>query len=134
MSSRSLSVPESNIQSSRVIVDRLNHDWELCRRELATWMSPSPNLDHVLQSVRFNPDLVLQGLISACQQGEPLAGRVIIQALIPKLILMSRTYPYPAVDHLVSALWIRIARYPLTQRPRSIAANLVLDTKKDVLA
>jgi len=97
-------------------------------------MSPAPSLAEVLVSIRFNPDQVLGGLISACQQGYDMAGRVIVQALLPKLILMSRAYPYPGVDHLLSALWLRIMRYPLERRPRSVAANLVLDAKKDVVA
>jgi len=57
-----------------------------------------------------------------------------VQALLPKLILMSRSYPYPGVGNLVSALWIRISNYPLDRRPASVAANLVLDAKKDVLS
>jgi hypothetical protein len=88
----------------------------------------------VLQSVRFNPDLVLGELIEACQAGDALAGRVIVQALLPKVILMSTSNPYPPVEHILSALWIRIARYRLDKRPRSIAANLVLDARKDAVA
>jgi DNA-directed RNA polymerase specialized sigma24 family protein len=38
------------------------------------------------------------------------------------------------VDNLVAALWLRLAVYPLARRPRRIAANLVLDARKDVLA
>jgi hypothetical protein len=97
-------------------------------------MTPAPSLDQVLSSIRFNPDLVLWGLIQACQQGYPLAGRVVLQAMLPKLVLLSRTYPYPEVDHLLAALWIRLANYPLERRPHSVAANLYLDTRKDVLS
>ena len=124
----------SSSEASRTTIARLSQDWEECRWETADWLPLAPLLDDVLRSIRSNPDEVLRGLIVACQGGHPLAGRVIIQALLPKLILMSRSFPYPAVDHLLSALWIRVVRYPLVQRPTSIAANLVLDTRKDALA
>ncbi|MCL2784733.1 MAG: hypothetical protein FWD55_04710 [Propionibacteriaceae bacterium] len=125
--------PAPHSESRRVVI-RLNQEWETQGGELASWMSPSPTLAEVLSSIRFNPDLVLSGLIHACQAGCVPAGRVIIQALLPKLILQSRSHPYPSIENLVSALWIRIAHYRLDHRPRSIAANLVLDTRKDVIA
>jgi|GEM_PF-302198 len=120
--------------SSRAVAARLNQEWDELRWQPALWLWPSPSLDSVLHSVRLNPDQVLGELISACQSGYTQAGRVIVQALLPKLILMSRSYPYPGVDHLVPALWIRLTRYPLARRPTSIAANLVLDARKDVVA
>jgi len=115
------------------IVTQLNTEWEEIRWDQADWLNPSPTLDEILTSVRFNPDRVLTNLIRACQVGHHNAGRVIVQALLPKLILMSRTYPYPSVEHLASALWIRISIYPLDRRPTSVAANLVLDAKKDIV-
>ncbi|MCL2736024.1 MAG: hypothetical protein FWD75_05255 [Propionibacteriaceae bacterium] len=113
---------------------RLNQEWEDLKWDLADWTDPATPLNVVLESIRFNPDQVLGSLIHTCQEGYPVAGRVIVQALLPKLILMSRAYPHPSVDHLVAALWIRISKYPLHRRPRSVAANLVLDAKKDVVA
>lgn len=115
------------------IVNQLNTEWEEIRWERAEWLTPSPTLDEVLTSIRFNPDRVLTDLIMVCHMGYSQAGRVIVQALLPKLILMSTTYPYPSVEHLVSALWIRISTYRLDRRPASVAANLTLDSKKDVM-
>jgi len=120
--------------TSRSLIARLNQEWEQLRCEPAEWLSSPVPLDDVLLSIRPNPDDVLRELITACQNGHSLAGRVIVQALLPKLILLSRSYPYPPVDLLVSALWVRIANYPLHRRPTSVAANLVLDTKKDVVS
>ena len=116
------------------IVTQLNEEWEEIRWDYADWLTPATTLEDVLISVRFNPDRVLTELISACHTGHKQAGRIVVQALLPKLIVMSRTYPYPSVEHLASALWIRISTYPLDRRPASVAANLTLDTKKDVLA
>jgi len=115
------------------IVAQLNCEWEDIRFERAEWLTPSPSLDEVLTSIRFNSDRVLTDLIMACHMGHPQAGRIIVQALLPKLILMSRTYPCPSVEHLVSALWIRISTYRPDRRPTSVAANLTLDAKKDVV-
>jgi hypothetical protein len=103
------------------------------RHTTADWLTPAPTAEMVLQSIRFNPDQVLGELIAACQQGHQLAGRVVVQALLPKLVNLARTWPYPEVDHLVSGLWVRLANYPLARRPASIAANLVLDTRKDIV-
>ena len=130
-----MSVPSPEYgSSSRSIITHLNQEWQESRWELATWGTRTLSLDAILESIRFNPDLVLRELITACQAGHSLAGRTIVQALLPKLILMSRSTPYPAVEDMLSALWIRLARYPLAQRPTSIAANLVLDTRKDAIA
>jgi len=119
--------------TSCTIVTQLNAEWEEIRWDRADWLTGSPTLGEVLTSIRFNPDRVLTDLIMACHTGYREAGRVVVQALLPKLILMSRAYPHPGVEHLVSALWIRISTYPLDRRPASVAANLVLDAKKDVL-
>ncbi len=120
--------------SSRSTVDRLNREWEAQRTESAEWMTPPLPLEMVLQSIRFNPDQVLSTLITACQSGHHQAGRVVVQALLPKLILLSCTSPYPGLDDMLASLWLRLARYSLSRRPRSIAANLVLDARKDALA
>jgi len=37
------------------------------------------------------------------------------------------------LDDAVAAFWLRLAAYPLLRRPRCIALNLVLDTRKDIL-
>jgi len=118
----------------RNIVAQLNAEWDEIRREPATWITGSPSLGDVLQSIRFNPDRVLIQLITASQSQYYLAGRVIIQALLPKLILLSHTFPYPGVDTLISGLWIRISTYPVDRRLSGVAANLILDTRKDVLS
>jgi hypothetical protein len=136
----SLSVPRAtqfsvipNGGTSRVIADRLNREWEQWREMKPTWPSAASDLEAVLHSIRFNPDCILGDLITACQNGDSLAGRCIVQALLPKLILMSSYNPYPPLDHMVAALWLRIARYSLKKRPSAIAANLVLDARKETL-
>ncbi|MCL1907239.1 MAG: hypothetical protein FWG08_04915 [Propionibacteriaceae bacterium] len=117
-----------------VISQRLNQEWEEYAQHPPTWLSSASTLHQILNSIRHDPDHVLTELLTACQDGHVLAGRTIIQALLPKIILMSTANPFPPVEHILSALWIRIAHYPLTKRPHSIAANLVLDARKDAVA
>ena len=62
-----------------------------------------------------------------------LAGRVVLQTMLGKVVRLAQAHPDVAVDDFVSALWCRIRTYPLTRRPRRIAANLALDTRKDAL-
>ena len=120
--------------SAHSVMAQLNREWEYIRREAAGWVPGSPTLETVLDGVRPDPDRALSDLITACQEGHQRAGRVVIQALAPKLVLMSCAYPYPGLDDLVAALWIRLARFPLGRRPGSVAANLLLDARKDVVA
>lgn len=68
---------------------------------------------------------------------DALAARAVLQALIPglKVIAISRAYERDddEVDAaVVACAWERIRRYPHARRPRSIAANIVRDTRKDV--
>ncbi|MCL2482860.1 MAG: hypothetical protein FWF43_05490 [Propionibacteriaceae bacterium] len=143
MSKRTKSVASSRIRLwsclpdaavPNTIVFKLNEEWEVLKTESAPWTVSSSDLETVRVSIRSDPDTVLGELITACQAGHCTAGRIIVQALLPKLILMSRVYPYPSVDNLVSALWLRIGRYDLSRRPESVAANLFLDARKDVVA
>ena len=54
--------------------------------------------------------------------------------MLGKAVRLAQAYPDVEVDEFVSALWCRIRTYPLARRPTKIAANLALDTRKDVLA
>ena len=123
--------PAPVFPSGRTTIARLNQEWENLSFQPATWVGAS--LEVVLIAIRDDPDPRLLDLVRACQAGHHLAGRVIIQALLPKLILLARAYPFPTLDHLLAALWLRILAYPLGRRPRAVAANLVLDTRKDVV-
>lgn len=66
--------------------------------------------------------------------GCPIAARVILQALLPKALLLSRSDRSATAMDYVAHLWLRIIDYPLARRPHRIAGNLVLDTLKAVRA
>ena len=117
----------------RLVVKQLNREWEEIASSQASWLPEGVTLRMAYDAIRFNPDKVLLELIAACQAGYGLAGRVIIQTLLGKIITMSRSHPSTNVSAMVSSLWIRISTYPTARRSSHVAANLVLDTLKDSL-
>ncbi|MDR2929298.1 MAG: hypothetical protein LBV06_00070 [Propionibacteriaceae bacterium] len=119
---------------SRELSILLTSDWDACQNEYADWLDAPTTLGELLAAVWADPDSVLCELVAACQRGFVQAGRVIVQALLPKMMVQGRSFPYPSLELLLAAMWIRIAQYPLMRRPRSVAANLTMDAKKDVLA
>lgn len=86
----------------------------------------------VVARVGAAPDVVLGHLLGQAVAGDRLAGRVVLQALLPKVVRMASVDPGAEVDDYLTALWCEIAAYPLARRPTSVAANLALDTLKAV--
>ncbi|WP_432559309.1 RNA polymerase sigma factor [Granulicoccus sp. GXG6511] len=107
---------------------------------VAAWVDRHPalagcvNLADVVEAVRTDPDPVLQALLREVGAGCLLAARVVLQTMLPKMIVMSRSDRGAFVMDYVAQLWLRILAYPLDRRPRRIAANLALDTLKAVQA
>lgn len=101
----------------------------------ASWapcLTRLPDLGAVLDAVRARPDEVLGALLAAATAGDQLAGRVIVQAMLGKLVRLTASDPEGDLgDHLL-ALWEVLCAYPLAARPTSVAANLALDTLKRV--
>jgi len=82
-------------------------------------------------------DRVLLELLALSRQGDRLAGRVVLQAMLPKAVRLAMTVvrrpdvlgdQEEALARAVAALWQVIATYPLTARPGRVSANLALDT------
>lgn len=126
------------------IVEVLNRDWdELVHRHrgsMPTWsrrqgaLSGYASLDDVLVAAQGQPDVILGALLTEVSNGDQLAGRVVLQALMGRIVRMSRRDPSAGVDDYVAALWCQIQTYPLASRPVRIAANLSMDTLKAVCA
>lgn len=89
-------------------------------------------LGEVFARVRDDPDAVLLALLHHQSTGDRLAGRVVVQAMVPKLVLMAVRDPEATFDDHLAALWVRVATYPVARRPRRVAANLALDTLKSI--
>jgi hypothetical protein len=124
------------------VVEALDREWcELVRdlRETATrWadrydaLASCHSLDDVLSAARLNSDPVLAALLAEVSVGDQLAGRVVLQALIGRMVRMAQRDPRASVGDYLASLWCVINNYPLHRRPVRIAANLSLDTLKAV--
>ena len=114
----------------RELVDRTPEPPPVWRRHLA--LAGCPGLDAVLARASRGDDEVLRPLLVEAHQGDALAGRVVLQALLGRLVGMARRDREAGVDDYVAALWCVLASYPLARRPARIAANLALDTLKTV--
>ncbi len=79
-------------------------------------------------------DVVLLGLVQRARQGDRLAARVVLQRVLPPLLSQAlkrtRLQPReadPLLAEYLGAAWWLICEYPVERRPRSVAANVVLD-------
>jgi hypothetical protein len=124
------------------IIDDLNREWRGLVDDrgdaLPGWARAHPDLagctgleELVLRGSRGD-DAVLHALLVEAQGGVALAGRVVLQAMLGRVVRMARRDRRATVDDYVGALWCVLARYPLPARPVRIAANLALDTLKAV--
>ena len=124
------------------VVEALDREWcELVRdhRETAVrWadrhdpLASCRTLDDVLSAARLNSDPVLAALLAEVSSGDQVAGRVVLQALVGRIVRMAQRDPRSSVDDYLALLWCVINNYPLQRRPVRIAANLSLDTLKAV--
>lgn len=118
----------------------LDAEWEsLSRRSVPiAWLREAPELGSapevggVRAAVRQHPDAVLLALLRLHRAGDPWAGRVVVQLMLPKLVLMAVRNPGATLDDHLTALWECLCTYPIGRRPTKVAANLALDTLKSV--
>jgi DNA-directed RNA polymerase specialized sigma24 family protein len=136
----------------RDLIERLEAEWPTLAAgpllaRLSAWSEQEPVLANFatpqqllrqLRSLRGQhraEDEILAALLRQAQT-DPLAARVVLQALLPGLKALARRILLDASerDELWSALlahcWERIRSYPLDRRPTRIAANTLLDTLK----
>jgi len=100
-----------------------------------SWQLAHPGFRRVgrsglMDAVRADPDAALLALLVLHRQGDAAAGRVVLQAMLGKLVRMAAPDPHATFGDFLGALWERIATYPIERRPRRVAANLALDTLK----
>lgn len=128
--------------ADRWFLTGLNQEWlrlgEVEEPWARGWASRRPCLaghDSVATLVtdgRARDDAVLGALLQECRSGDDLAGRVVLQALLPGMVRMAGRDRSADLSDYVGQLWCRIRTYPLERRPRRIANNLELDTLKAV--
>jgi DNA-directed RNA polymerase specialized sigma24 family protein len=137
-------------------VDLLERDWQrelhrpLLLGEFSAWREAEPVLARFEEPgalLRFlrrpgstaEKDAVLAALLARART-EPLAGRVVLEAMMPGLKGLARRLLVDARDReelwsaLLACAWQRIRTYPVERRPRKVAANLVMDCLRGTLA
>jgi|GEM_PF-776904 len=87
-------------------------------------------LTDVLDRIVADPDATLLALLAELATGDELAGRVVVQTMLPKLRAFARRDPDHDVADYVSWCWLRARNYPTNRRRQRVAANLALDTLK----
>jgi hypothetical protein len=125
------------------LIEALDREWcELGRRHPGTvsrWadrhdvLTACHSFDDVLTAARLNSDPVLAALLTEVSIGDQLAGRVVMQALLGRMVRMAQRDPRGCIEDYLARLWCVINSYPLQRRPVRITANLSLDTLKAVL-
>lgn len=122
-------------------ISRLNREWSRLRSEAVppAWATGSDTIGYdtlgeVLDAIAADPDRMLGALLRQQVLGDALAGRVVLQAMLGKLVLLAaRDHRHSAAEY-VTECWLQVCQYPLARRPRRIAANLALDTRRAVWA
>ena len=124
------------------VVDALNRDWSVLadrhRGLVSRWALRNEafidcvSLDDVLSAVQLRPDAALRALLTEVSNGDELAARVVLQAMIGRMVRMAIRDPKASIDDYLAALWCQIRSYPLASRPDRIAANLSMDTFKSL--
>ena len=77
-------------------------------------------------------DLVLAALVVSARHDD-LAGRVVLQRILPGIISQSRRYsggvdPDERIAQAIGAAWLAIRSFDVERRPRNVAAALISDT------
>jgi hypothetical protein len=111
--------------------------WGQLEPDLAGYARPRDLVDAIDQLVPAEQDVKLLALIRLAQDGHQLAGRVVLQLMLPKLGRMTNRTSGTSSDNAfsedrrhitVAEFWAVLASYPVSRRPRKVAANLALET------
>ncbi len=147
--------------SSSSLPSRLNREWALLcdsaagPRSVRDWAAPSRNraalselvgVDGLRATVQLlqsadvtasDRDGILVGLLERAQDGDRLAGRVVLQTMLPAAVRIAQAItgrPDVLGDQdeafalVLAALWQVVATYPVASRRAKVPANLYLDT------
>lgn len=121
------------LPSARDAVQRWAHRDET----LSSFARPGDIVDAIDAASPADKDAVLAALVALFHDRHQLAGRVILQAMLPKLSRLASGSRPNAADaatiedrrHAVIAeFWDVLTHYPLARRPTTVAGNLALDT------
>ncbi len=156
MSSSAKAGPVGEDRVGLDVVAALEREWDALvsktlTRRLRLWserepvLAPFPTVQELLRSLRRlrgNHDAENAILAALLRQArtDPLAARVVLHAVLPGLKRLAGRLLLEVGERdelwslLLAHLWAAIRSYPLAQRPRRIAANLLLDAAHATLA
>ena len=134
----------------QTLVGQLNLEWaQLRTRPTDTTWTAWPALAecatladveaHAAASDRQSADEILLALLELTAAGDRLAGRTVLQLMLGKAVRIAASHTGRAdrdtLEQLaVAALWDVIATYPIERRRQKVAANLAMDTLRQVVA
>lgn len=113
--------------------------WGRTEEALAGFSAPGEVVDAIDAAGHERTNELLLALIRLFQRGHQLAGRVVLQALLPKLAKTathaggmctssSDTWAEDRRHITIAEFWDVMADYPVDRRTSSVASNLALDT------
>lgn len=112
--------------------------WARRHPALAGLARPGDVVDAIDAADPDAKDVLLLALISEFQRGQQLAGRIVLQAMLPKLLRIARSTASSVSweedrRHItIAAMWEVLAAYPIARRSSRVAANVALDTLHQV--
>ena len=131
------------MRSPTIVAASLGRDWDALRQANAgrpvppAWRLCLPDVplstDTWLDDLRdlaLTRDDVAAALVRLAQTGDNLAGRVIVQAMAPRLARIARRDPNHDLAEYVGAAWLVMMGFPIDQRQGAVLVNLSLDALK----
>jgi len=120
--------------------------WGRLQPTLAGHTRPADAIDAIDAGDNQTKDALLLALLTLFQDGHQLAGRVVLQAMLPRLTTLARSVRTTDSDwrihtsdqwvdrhHVVVAeFWTVMGDYPTSRRPRKVAANLSYETLRAI--
>lgn len=113
------------------------HQWARLEPTLTGYTRPADIVDAIDAADPARTDEMLLALLRLHQRGHQLAGRVLLQTMLPKLIQIARRASPTSSDdawtedrhHIaIAEFWDVMTGYPVDRRPTRVASNLALDT------
>lgn len=111
------------------------HQWGVSETVLRGHSNAGDILDAIDTGTPQAKDQILLALLRLAHAGDALAERTVLQAMLPKLCLLTHSVDTQdgalATDRgavVVEAFLAVVADYPIHRRPRGVAGNLSLDT------
>lgn len=111
--------------------------WARTEPALDELKTPADVVDTIDSSGHDRADTILAALVRLTQTGQQMAGRIALQAMLPKLIKdAARVHPIEGdtsgreenLQVAIATFWTTLAEYPIHRRNTKVAANLAWDT------